>query len=81
MRWTPCGAASPGSPSTPSPGRSSRRNVPVNGHVVKVGWFTPEIDPNKLLLLSCGTGRWDLLVVPPETGAESAARLKASASD
>jgi hypothetical protein len=57
------------------------RKVPVNGHVVKVGWFTPEIDPHKLLLLSYGTGRWDLLIIPPETGAESAARLMAAASD
>ncbi|MGP4013898.1 DUF5994 family protein [Streptomyces sp. 4N124] len=57
------------------------RQVPVNGHIVKVGWFTPEIDPHKLLLLSYGTGRWDLLVIPPETGAESAARLMAAASD
>lgn len=24
------------------------RRVPVEGHVVKVGWFTPEIDPRKL---------------------------------
>ncbi|MEU3346227.1 DUF5994 family protein [Streptomyces sp. NPDC006700] len=55
--------------------------VPVRGHIVKVGWFTPEIDPHKLLLLSYGTGRWDLLVVPPETGAASAARLMALASD
>jgi hypothetical protein len=55
--------------------------VPVDGHVVKVGWFTREIDPHKLLLLSYGTGRWDLLVVPPETGAEAAARLMAAASD
>ena len=57
------------------------RKVPVNGHVVKVGWFTPQIDPHKLLLLSYDTGRWDLLVIPPETGAESAARLMAAASD
>ncbi|WP_437112968.1 DUF5994 family protein [Streptomyces longwoodensis] len=40
--------------------------VPVDGHVVKVGWFTQEIDPHKLLL-PYGTGRWDLLVIPPET--------------
>ncbi|MFI5679876.1 DUF5994 family protein [Streptomyces cellulosae] len=57
------------------------RKVPVSGHVVKVGWFTPEIDPHKLLLLSYGTGRWDLLVIPPETGSESAGRLMAAASD
>jgi hypothetical protein len=57
------------------------RKVPVDGHVVKVGWFTLEIDPHKLLLLSYGIGRWDLLVVPPEADAESAARLMAAASD
>ncbi|WP_234438900.1 DUF5994 family protein [Streptomyces sp. NRRL B-3229] len=56
------------------------RQVPVDGHIVKVGWFTPEIDPHKLLLLSYRTGRWDLLIIPPETGAESAARLMATAS-
>ncbi|MGW3818371.1 DUF5994 family protein [Streptomyces sp. NPDC005046] len=55
--------------------------IPVDGHVVKVGWFTPEIDPHKLLLLSHGTGRWDLLIIPPETGAASAARLMTAASD
>lgn len=57
------------------------RKVPVDGHIVKVGWFTAEIDPHKLLLLSYGSGRWDLLIIPPETGAESAARLMAAASD
>ncbi|MFE1840154.1 DUF5994 family protein [Streptomyces sviceus] len=57
------------------------RKVPVDGHVVRVGWFTPEIDPHKLLLLSYGTGRWDLLIIPPETGAASAARLMAAACD
>ncbi|MFD9041634.1 DUF5994 family protein [Streptomyces bottropensis] len=57
------------------------RKVPVEGHVVKVGWFTPQIDPHKLLLLSYGTDRWDLLIIPPETGAESAAQLMAAASD
>jgi hypothetical protein len=55
--------------------------VPVRGHVVKVSWFTPEIDPHKLMLLSYGTGRWDLLVIPPETGPEAAARLTAAASE
>ncbi|MFE9877469.1 DUF5994 family protein [Streptomyces sp. NPDC005784] len=57
------------------------RKIPVGGHIVRVGWFTPEIDPHKLLLLSYGTGRWDLLIIPPETGAASAARLMAAASD
>jgi len=57
------------------------REIPVSGHIVKVGWFTSEIDPHKLLLLSYGTGRFDLLVIPPGTGAESAARLLEAASD
>ncbi|MGW0821736.1 DUF5994 family protein [Streptomyces sp. NPDC002845] len=52
----------------------------VNGHMVKVGWFTLEFDPHKILLLSSTAGRWDLLVVPPETDAPSAARLMAAAS-
>ncbi len=40
------------------------RRVPVEGHVVKVGWFLGEQDPHQLLLLSYRTARWDLLVVP-----------------
>ncbi|WP_053750117.1 DUF5994 family protein [Streptomyces sp. MMG1533] len=52
----------------------------VNGHVVKIGWFTSELDPHKILLMSYTAGRWDLLVIPPETGAPSAARLMAAAS-
>ncbi|MEU5887986.1 DUF5994 family protein [Streptomyces sp. NPDC047461] len=52
----------------------------VNGHVVKVGWFTTELDPHAIVLLSFTAGRWNLLVVPPETGAPSAARLMAAAS-
>ncbi|GAA2086402.1 DUF5994 family protein [Streptomyces albiaxialis] len=57
------------------------RQVPVLGHVVKVGWFTPELDPHKLLLLSYGAGRWDLLVIPPGSTAASAARLMSAASE
>jgi hypothetical protein len=57
------------------------RKIPVRGHIVKVGWFTSEIDPHKLLLLSYGTSRWDLLVVPPETEAQWAARLMAAVSE
>ncbi|MFD7407048.1 DUF5994 family protein [Streptomyces sp. NPDC059866] len=56
------------------------RKIFVNGHVVKVGWFTSEQDPQRILLLSYTAGRWDLLVIPPETGAPSAARLMAAAS-
>ncbi|WP_353943307.1 DUF5994 family protein [Streptomyces sp. HUAS MG91] len=57
------------------------RKVSVNGHVVKVGWFRQEQDPNQLLLLSYHVGRWDLLIIPPETGAAAAARLMAAACD
>ena len=52
----------------------------INGHVVKVGWFTLELDPHKILLLSGTSGRWDLLVIPPESTAASAVRLMAAAS-
>jgi hypothetical protein len=48
---------------------------------VKVGWFTSEQDPHKILLLSCTAGRWDLLVIPPGTSAPSAARLMAASAD
>jgi hypothetical protein len=57
------------------------RKVPVAGHVVKVGWFLPEQDAHELLLLSYHVGRWNLLVIPPETTPDSAARLMAAASD
>lgn len=56
------------------------RRVPVEGHVLKVGWFT-EQDPDLLMLLSYRPGRWDLLVVPPETDSETAAWLLAAAAD
>lgn len=57
------------------------RKVPVTGHVVKVGWFTTELDPHKLLLLSGHIGRWDLLVIPPETDPATARRLMSAAVD
>ncbi|WP_030609313.1 DUF5994 family protein [Streptomyces fulvoviolaceus] len=57
------------------------RKVPVAGHVVKVGWFLPEQDPHELLLLSYHLGRWNLLVVPPQTPPVTAAWLMAAASD
>lgn len=53
----------------------------VNGHVVKVGWFTSELDPHQITLLSYTAGRWDLLVIPPETETSAAARLMAAASE
>jgi hypothetical protein len=54
--------------------------VPVAGHTVHVGWFRDEQDPHKLILLSYTAGRWDLLVIPPETGAAAAARLMSAAA-
>ncbi|GGP85111.1 DUF5994 family protein [Streptomyces melanogenes] len=57
------------------------RKIPVHGHVVKAGWFTPEVDPHKMLLLSYGVGRWDLLVIPPQTDEATAARLMAAATN
>jgi hypothetical protein len=57
------------------------RKVQVTGHVVKVGWFTPELDSDDLLLLSYTAGRWDLLVIPPETSPAAADRLMTAAAD
>ncbi|MBT2408277.1 MULTISPECIES: DUF5994 family protein [unclassified Streptomyces] len=53
--------------------------VPAAGHTLHVGWFT-EQDPDKLILLSFTMGRWDLLVIPPETEPAAAARLMAAAA-
>ncbi|MFF3929940.1 DUF5994 family protein [Streptomyces hirsutus] len=57
------------------------RKVSVAGHVVKVGWFLTEQDPHEMLLLSYRVGRWNLLVVPPQTTPGSATWLMAAASD
>lgn len=54
--------------------------VRVNGRIVKVGWFTGEQDPHKILLLSHGIGRLDLLIIPPRTSPAAAARLMAAAT-
>jgi hypothetical protein len=56
------------------------RKVPVAGHTVHVGWFADEQDPDKIILLSYTAGRWDLLVVPPETEPAAAGRLMAAAA-
>ncbi|RFC78028.1 DUF5994 family protein [Streptomyces sp. AcE210] len=53
--------------------------VPVAGRTLHVAWFT-EQDPDKLILLSYTVGRWDLLVIPPETAPAAAARLMAAAA-
>jgi hypothetical protein len=55
------------------------RRVTFGRRVVKTGWFTPELDPHTLLLLSFGTRRFDLLVIPPETSAACADRLMVAA--
>ncbi|MEU8435690.1 DUF5994 family protein [Streptomyces sp. NPDC029216] len=53
--------------------------VTWDGRTLHVGWFT-EQDPDKLILLSYTVGRWDLLVIPPETEPAAAARLMAAAA-
>ncbi|MCX4800242.1 DUF5994 family protein [Streptomyces sp. NBC_01214] len=55
------------------------RRVALDGRTLHVGWFT-EQDPDKLILLSYTVGRWDLLVIPPETAPAAAARLMAAAA-
>jgi hypothetical protein len=54
------------------------RWVSVAGHTVHVGWSTEEQDPHRLTLFSAD-GRRDVLVIPPETGADAAAQLMAGA--
>ncbi|MFF1690887.1 MULTISPECIES: DUF5994 family protein [unclassified Streptomyces] len=56
------------------------RKVPVDGHVVSIGWFKAEQDPHKLLLLSYTVGRWDLLVIPPQTDPAIATWLMTAAT-
>ncbi|MFF3987910.1 DUF5994 family protein [Streptomyces sp. NPDC001797] len=55
--------------------------VPAHGHMVRVGWSNAGQDPHELLLLSYRFGCWSLLVIPPETGPATAARLMATATD
>ncbi|MEU8843325.1 DUF5994 family protein [Streptomyces roseus] len=55
------------------------RRVAVDGRVLHVGWFA-EQDADKLILLAYAVGRWDLLVIPPETDPVAAARLMAAAA-
>lgn len=59
------------------------KRVRAGTHIVRVGWFDAEQDPNDLCLISHGSapGRWDLLVVSPETDPARAAQLMATASD
>ncbi|MFE8948529.1 DUF5994 family protein [Streptomyces sp. NPDC007856] len=46
------------------------------GRTVQVDWSTEEQDPHRLTLFSAD-GRRDVLVLPPETGADAAAQLMA----
>jgi hypothetical protein len=57
------------------------RKVQLPHRKLHVGWFAAELDPNKVILLSYSVGRWDLLVIPPETSPAVAARLMVCASD
>ena len=55
--------------------------VRTGRHIVGVGWFDAEQDPHDICLTSVpGRGRWDLLVVPPETDPAVAVRLMAAAA-
>jgi Family of unknown function (DUF5994) len=53
----------------------------AGGHNVHIGWFDAEQEADDLCVLTYLAGRWDLLVVPPETDPDRAARLMAAASD
>jgi hypothetical protein len=50
--------------------------VPDTGRTVQVSWSTKEQDPHRLTLFSAD-GRRDMLVIPPESGADAAAQLMA----
>lgn len=57
------------------------KQVSTDDHVVRVGWFDAEQDPNDICLISLRGGeRWDLLVVPPEFEAEAAELLMVNAT-
>lgn len=57
------------------------KQVRAGDHVVRVGWFDAEQDPNDICLISLRGGeRWDLLVVPPEFEADSAELLVVNAA-
>jgi hypothetical protein len=54
--------------------------VVVNGYAVRVGWFASGPAAHGITLLSYSAGRWNLLVIPPETESPSAARLMSTVS-
>ncbi|WP_338698762.1 DUF5994 family protein [Streptomyces sp. Q6] len=57
------------------------RTLLVTGHTVAVTWYSSGLDAHTIRLFSYGAGRWDLLVVPPHSRADTAARLMKAAAD
>ncbi|MGW7550713.1 DUF5994 family protein [Streptomyces rimosus] len=57
------------------------RKTPVHDHVVRVGAFRDEQDPHELFLASYTVGRWDRLILAPETAPGRAAALTHAAAD
>ncbi|MCI3928285.1 DUF5994 family protein [Streptomyces sp. AN091965] len=57
------------------------RELRVRGRTVRVARLVSGCDPHTIRLFSHNFRRWDLLVVPPDTAAATAARLMAAASD
>ncbi|MFJ8931990.1 MULTISPECIES: DUF5994 family protein [unclassified Streptomyces] len=57
------------------------RILPVTGHTVTATWCVSGLDPHTIRLFSHGVGRWDLLVVPPRSTPDEAARLMIAAAD
>lgn len=57
------------------------RTLFVQGHTVTATWYRSGLDPHTIRLFSFRSGRWDLLVVPPHSDAETASRLMTTAAD
>ncbi|MDX3850328.1 DUF5994 family protein [Streptomyces sp. AK02-01A] len=56
------------------------RTIQLPERALHIGWFAAEQDPDMIILRSYSVGRWDLLVIPPETSATAAARLMTAAA-
>lgn len=63
-----------------TPGGLAPTFLPMNSPPSHVGSFKDEQDPQKLILLSYAAGCWDLLIIPPETGAAGARLLSTTAT-
>jgi hypothetical protein len=57
------------------------RRIQVGDHVVRLGAAAVQHAPPTICLVSPGHGRWDLLVVPPETPESAAESLMVSAAE